>query len=71
MSVTVEGFPATARILLDALDRLQDVLEALPVPPQSGMASFRTRSRIRERSPRAMATAAVTRLLEEAGRDVG
>src|ERR1019366_2453927 len=53
--VAIECRSATARILLDAFDRLQDVFEALPVPPQSGMASFRTRSRIRERSPRAMA----------------
>ena len=53
--IAIECRSATARILLDALDRLQDVFEALPVPPQSGMASFRTRSRIRERSPRAMA----------------
>src|ERR1019366_4250882 len=53
--VAIECRSATARILLDAFDRLQDVFEALPVPPQSGMASFRPRSRIRERSPRAMA----------------
>jgi len=54
--VGIEGLTTPGQLLLDAIDRLEDVLKALQVTPQSGTASLRTRSRTRERSPWSVAT---------------
>src|SRR6185369_2150194 len=54
--VLIEFFSAAVAILLDALDGLQDVENALPVFPHNGTASRKTRSLIRAFKPRSVTT---------------
>src|SRR5215475_4461683 len=54
--VLVEGIPASGRVTLDTVDRIEDVSEALLRVSHRGMASRSTRSRIRGLIPRSLRT---------------
>lgn len=54
--IRVEGLAVELGLLLNTVDRFEDVLEAIEVAPHSGTASDSTRSRTRGRSPCSVAT---------------